>query len=186
MNNNRKILALGAIFLLSGIITAWLSYDPSRILQYLFIAASLGGGALAFRIGWKKKESFVQSRYYTWIGTILILGAISLGIWATTLLAFVNVVGLFLLVLGIGEFVFVQQIFSKESPFPWKILALKITLSAITATGAAWILTMSRIDVNVALFFVGVLTSLVGLNFMHVGRLTKLMDPSRNNISQDH
>jgi len=172
MNNGIKILALGAIFLVSGIITALLSYDPSRILQYLFIATSLGGAALALRIGWQRKESFVQSRYYTWIGSILILGAISLGIWATTLLAFVNVVGFFLLILGIGEFVFAQQIFN-YAPFPWKLLGLKITIGAITATGAAWILTMSRIHVNVALLFLGLLISLVGLNFMNVSRVAK-------------
>ena len=173
MNSKRKILGLGAIFLVSGIITALLIYDPSRILQYLFIATSLGGAPLAWRIGWQKKESFVQSRYYTWIGSILIVGAISLGIWATTLLAFVNVVGFFLLIMGILEFVFAQQIVNYETPFPWNRLALKITISAITATGAAWILTMSRIDANVALLFLGILISLVGLSFMHLSRLRR-------------
>ena len=177
MNNNRKILGLGAIFLVSGIITALLSYDPSRILQYIFIATSLVGGVLAFRIARQKKESFVRSRYYTWVGSILIVAAISLGIWATTLLAFVNVVGFFLLILGIGEFVFAQQIFN-YAPFPWKLLGLKITIGAITATGAAWILTMSRIHVNVALLFLGVLISLIGLSFMHVSRVEKKADAS--------
>ena len=178
MNKNRKILALGSIFVVSGIVTALLSYDPSRILQYLFIATSVGGAALALRIGWQRKESFVQSRYYIWIGSILIVAAISLGIWATTLLAFVNVVGFFLLILGILEFVFAQQIFNYETPFPWNRLALKITISAITATGAAWILTMSRIDANVALLFLGILISLVGLSFMHLSRVEKKADPS--------
>src|SRR5690606_8479636 len=109
----------------------------------------------------------------TWIGFTSIAMAISVGIWATTLGAFIDVIGFFLLVLGIIEFVFVLQILSDETPTRWKVLALKLGIAGIAAIGATWILTMAEINVNPALLFSGALLVLVGLGFIQLSRMRK-------------
>ena len=126
MNINRKILAIGALLLITGIITAVMSFDPSQILQYIFIGISVTIGVTAFTIGRQAKYNFVRSKYYLWIGFILFVLAISLSIWATTLVTFIIVLGFFLLVLGIIEFVFAQQILTYEEPVPWALLGVKL------------------------------------------------------------
>ena len=173
MNINRKILAIGALLLITGIITAVMSFDPSHVLQYIFIGISVAIGVTAFTIGRQAKYNFVRSKYYLWIGFILFVLAISLSIWATTLVTFIIVLGFFLLVLGIIEFVFAQQILTYEEPVPWALLGVKLAMGAVTATGAAWILTMAEINANAALLFSGVLLVVVGLGFIQVSRLAK-------------
>lgn len=79
--------------------------------------------------------------------------------------------GFFLILLGIIEFVFAQQILVYETPIPWGLVGLKLIISTITATGATWILTMAGVSANVALLLMGVLFALVGLAFIKVSRM---------------
>ena len=111
MNVSWKVLALGALMAIAGIITALISFDPSQLLQYIFMGVSVTMGVLAASISRQAKDNFLRSKYYLWIGFVLFALAISLGIWATSLVAFIIVLGFFLLVLGIIEFDFAQQIF---------------------------------------------------------------------------
>src|SRR5688572_30769368 len=124
MNVNRKILAIGALLLIAGITTAVMSFDPSQVLQYIFIGISVTIGVIAVAFGRQTKNNFVRSKYYLWIGFLLFALAISLSIWATTLVSFIMVLGFFLLVLGIIDFVFAQQIFNYQTPVPWSLLGI--------------------------------------------------------------
>lgn len=173
MNTNKKIMSMGIILLISGILAAFFSFEPSRILQYIFVLTSFVVGIIGIIIGKSTKGTFVRSSYYTWIGSVLIGLSIALVIWATTLMAFVNVLGFFLLILGIIEFVFVLQIFNYVSPIPWVVVAIKLALSTIGAVGAAWILTMAQIDVYTALLFLGVQFVLIGLSLILISRQAK-------------
>ena len=176
MNTRKTILSMGIILLIAGIAAALISFWPSAVLQYIFVIASLAVGALGILIGRNNKKEFLRSTYYTWTGSVLIALAISLLIWATSLVALINVVGFFLLLLGFIEFVFALQILNYETPIPWKIVGLKLALSAITATGAAWILTMAGLDGYMALLFLGLLFVIVGLSFIQISRLTRNSD----------
>jgi hypothetical protein len=100
------------------------------------------------------------------------------------LTAFINIVGFFLLLAGIIEFVFVQQLFNSESPLPWSLLGLKLIISTVAATGAAWILTMSRINVHIALLFLGVLFAIIGLIFVQIYRITRHVEYTREEVRQ--
>lgn len=173
MNIKKRILLIGILFLIAGGAIMAGSYEPTRILQYVLVTVTAVAGMTAVVIGRKAKDGFVRSAYYTWIGFILITLAISLGIWATSLMAFINILGFFVMTLGIIEFVFAQQILTIENPIPWKVLAIKLALSIITATGAVWVLTMAEINVHTALLFMGVLLALVGLTFTQLSRLSK-------------
>jgi hypothetical protein len=173
MNTNKKKLAIGILLLISGIMAALTSRQPSVILQYTFAGTSLIAGVLGVLIGRETKGGFVRSAYYSWIGFIMIGLSIALGIWATNALAFIYVLGFFLLILGVIEFVFVLQILSYETNIPWKILGLKLSLAALTATGATWIMTTAEYNVYSALLFLGVLFILAGFSNIKVGRLDK-------------
>jgi hypothetical protein len=88
------------------------------------------------------------------------------------------VLGLFLLILGMIEFVFALQILTVETIIPWKLVGLKLTLSATTAIGAAWILTMAGFNGFMALLFLGLLFVTVGLTVIQISRLASNTDSS--------
>lgn len=178
MNTNKKILAMGIMLLISGIVAILISFEPSRILQYIFVLTSLTVGIFGVLIGKDTKGTLLRSAYYSWVGFVLIGLSIGLVIWATSLIAFINVLGFFLLVLGMIEFVFALQILNYELPIPWNVVGLKLTLSAMTAIGGTWILTMAGFNIYIALLFFGILFVLVGLSFIQLSRLTKDTDRS--------
>lgn len=157
---------MGIGILVSGVLAALISFEPSRILQYIFMSTAFAVGILGILIGRDPKEKFVRSLYYSWIGFILVGLSVVVVIWGTTLIALVNVLGFFLLLLGMVEFVFALQILNYQSPVPWKIVGLKLTLSATTAIGAASILTIAGFNMYTALLFIGVLFITVGLTFI--------------------
>lgn len=176
MKTSRTILAIGALLLTGGITTAVISFDPSGILQYLFILLSVIISALGFRVWQQSKSPYPKSHYYLMLGFIVLALAISLSVWATTFTGFINVLGFFLILLGIMEFVFAQQILAYQTPIPWGLVGLKLVISTITATGATWILTMAGLSPNVALLFMGVLFALVGLAFMKESQMARDSD----------
>lgn len=171
MKTNRNILAIGGLLLAGGVTTAAMSSEPTRILQYIFIGVSVIISALGFRVWQQSKNQYPSSHYYLWIGFIVLALAISLGIWATTLTEFINVLGFYLILLGIIEFVFAQQILVYQTPIPWELVGLKLVISTISATGATWILTMAGVSANVALLFMGVLFALLGLAFIKISQV---------------
>jgi hypothetical protein len=176
MKTNKKILLMGIILLIAGITAASLSFSPSMTLQYIFVLSSLAVGVLGLLIGNETKGTFMRSAYYSWIGFVLIGMSIALVIWGTSLIALVNVLGLFLLILGMIEFVFVLQILNVETSIPWKVVGFKLSLSAIIAIGAASILTMTGFNGFMALLFLGLLFVTVGLTVIQISRLTSHTD----------
>lgn len=169
---------MGIILLIAGIAAASMSFTPSLILQYIFVVSSLAVGIIGILIGKNKDGSLMRSTYYSWIGFVLIGLSIALVIWGTSAIALINVLGFFLLILGMVEFVFVLQILNYESNIPWKVVGLKLTLSATTAIGAASILTMAGFNGYMALLFMGLLFVTVGLTLIQVSRLTTGTDSS--------
>jgi hypothetical protein len=176
MKTNTKIMSMGIILLISGIIAALLSFEPSRVLQYVFVLTSLAVGVFGVLIARDTKDTPVRSAYYTWIGFLLLGLAIAIVLWATTLTAFMNVVGFFLLAFALIEFGFALRILNEELPIPWKVVGLKLALSAMTAIGGTWILMMAGFNVYTALLFFGVLFALVGLSFIQLSRFAKRIE----------
>lgn len=173
MNTNKNVFIIGALLLFSGMMAALNGYEPSEILKHVFELTAFTVGILAITTGKNTKGNFVQSNYYRWIGVILIGLAVVLAIWATSVVAFINILGFFLLILGIVGFVFAWQILNYETPIPWKIFGVRLSISALTATGAAWIVTMAGFRVYTALLAIGILFVLTGLGFIYISRLTK-------------
>jgi hypothetical protein len=170
MKTNRKLLAMGIILLISGVIAALINFDPSRILQLIFVVASLTIGVIGIVIGRKTKGPVVRSTHFWWIGVGLIGLSIGLVFWASSLTSFISVVGIFLMLLAFTEFGFALQILINQIPIPWKVVGLKLTLSATAAIGAASILKIAGLNVYFALLFLGVLFVIVGLTIIQLSR----------------
>ena len=172
MKTQKKVLSLGSLLIMAGAITVVMSPSPSQLLQYIFIGISIAMGAVSIAIGQQTKRTLMRSYYYKSVGIILMVLAVALGIWATTLLAFVSVLGFFVLLLGILEFVFAQQILTTEKIIPWKLVGIKLVISTMAATGSVWVMTMVNFDAGVALLFLGLLFILVGLGFVYLSRIS--------------
>lgn len=169
---------MGVILLIAGIAAASMSFTPSLVLQYIFVASSLAVGIIGLLLSKNKDGSLMRSIYYSWIGFVLIGLSIALVIWGTSAIALINVLGFFLLILGMVEFVFVLQILNYESHIPWKIVGLKLTLSATTSIGAAAILTVAGFNGYMALLFMGLLFVTVGLTLIQISRVSTGTDSS--------
>ena len=169
---------MGVTLLVAGIAATSLSFSPSSIIQYVFMVSSLTVGILGLLIGKNTKGEFMRSTYYSWIGFVLIGSSIAVVIWGAGASALVNVLGFFLLLLGMIEFVFALQILNYQSPIPWKVVGLKLILSAITAIGAASILTIAGFDGYMALLVLGLLFVTIGLTIIQISRLTRNIDVS--------
>ena len=178
MNTSTKIFLMGVILLIAGITAASLSFSPSMILQYVFVGSSLTVGILGLLIGKQTKPVFIRPTYYAWIGFALIAMSVAVVLWGTSMIALVSVLGLFFLLVGMIEFGFALQILNHETSIPWKTVGLKLTLSAMTAIGAASILTTAGFNGYMALLFVGLLFVAVGLGIILISRLTSDPDGS--------
>ena len=164
---------MGIILLIAGITAALMSFAPSRILQVVFVATSLVVGIFGLLIGKSSRSAFIKSTYYSSVGIVLIGLSVAIVIWASSLIALVSVLGFFLLLLGFIEFAFALQILNAQTPIPWNVVGLKLTLSATTAIGAATILTMAGFHGYMALLILGLLFVTIGLTIIQVGRLSK-------------
>ena len=164
---------MGIIVLIAGISAALMSFVPSRILQYVFVVASLVVGALGVMIGKNTKRSPVRSNYYSSLGFVLIGLSVAVVIWATSLMVLMNVIGLFLLALAFIEFAMALQILIGHIPIPWNVVGIKLTLSATAAIGAATILTIAGFHGYMALLVLGLLFVTIGLTIIQVSRLRK-------------
>jgi hypothetical protein len=178
MKIKKKILSMGIILLIAGIAAALFSFWPSGILPYIFVIGSLSVGVLGILTG-RNSQSMSLQATSAWIGFALVGLAAALMIWGTSLMVFINVIGLFLLIWGFVEFVFVLQILNHESPIPWKLVGVKLAISAITATGGAWIFAMAGFGGHMALFIFGLLFITLALSFIQIGRFTERTSPGR-------
>ncbi len=161
---------MGIILLIAGITAVSLSFVSSMILHVVFVVSALAVGILGVLIGKHSKGVFVRSDYYSWIGFVLIALSIAIVIWGTNTIALVNVLGLFLVLVGVMEFGFALQIMNYETNIPWKVVGQKLTLSATTGIGAASILTRAGFNGYMALLFLGLLFVAVGLAIIQISR----------------
>jgi hypothetical protein len=170
MNTSNKISLLGIVLLVSGIIGALINFGGSTILQYIFVAASLGIASLGVMIGKTSRASPIPATYFLWIGFAVAGLSIALVAGAASMVMVVTTFGFFLLALAFIEFGFALQILNHQANIPWKVIGLKLALSATAAIGAASILKIAGLDVYFGLLFLGVLFGLVGLTFIQMGR----------------
>jgi hypothetical protein len=171
MKIQKKVFVIGLLFVTAGIFMALVSGNPSRALQYIMTAVSFLAGVCGLLIVRNRSENVMRSTYYLLVGVSLIGFSIVLALLGAQLMMFINLVGFFLLLMGIVEFVYILQILNYEKTVPWKVLLHKSLLSGASSIGSVWILTMAGIDVSVALLFLGVLLAFVGLNFLQLSRI---------------
>lgn len=164
---------MGIILLISGVTAALINFELSIIFQYVFVAASLAIVSLGIMIGKSVKAPPVPSKYFWWIGFAVTGLSLALIAGGANTLTVVTIFGFFLLILAFIEFGVALQILNNQTVVPWKIVGLKLTLSATAAIGGASILKTAGINVYFSLLFLGVLFILVGLVFIKMARSLK-------------
>ena len=161
---------MGILLLISGVTAALINFDVSVIFQYVFVTASLAIVSLGIMIGKTVKAPPVPSKYFWWIGFAVIgLSLTLLSVGASTLTV-VTIFGFFLLILGFIEFGVALQILNNQRLIPWKIVGLKLALSATASIGGASVLKTAGLNVFFGLLFLGVLFIIVGLAFIKMAR----------------
>jgi hypothetical protein len=178
MNIDKKVMSMGIVLLIAGMIAAAISFEPSGILLYAFMLTSLTVGVIGVLIGKDTKEIFSRSKFYAWSGFTVIGLSIALATWASGLMGFITATGLFLVLSGFIAAAFTLQILNYESPIPWKLVGLKLTLSAMAAIAGIWILMIAGFSVHVALLAFGVLFVLIGISFIQISRITRNVSAS--------
>ncbi len=173
MNTNKKVLLLGIIILISGITAALISFEGAPVLQYIFVAASLAIVTLGILISKSVKAPPVPGTYFWWIGFAVTGLSLAVFAGAAHTIAVVTMLGFFLLVLAFIEFGVALQILNNHRQIPWKIIGLKVALSATAAIGGASILKTAGLNVYFGLLFLGALFILVGLAFIQMARAAK-------------
>jgi hypothetical protein len=170
MDTRKKILLMGILLLISGVTAALINFEVSAKLQYVFVAASLAIVGLGIMIGKTAKTPPVPSKYFWWIGfAVTGLSLLVLATAASALTA-ITILGFFLFILAFVEFGVALQILNNQRQIPWKVVGLKLTLSATAAIGGASLLKTAGLNVFFGLLFLGVLFILVGLAFIQMAR----------------
>ena len=170
MDTRKKILLMGILLLISGVTAALINFELSAKLQYVFVAASLAIVGLGIMIGKTAKTPPVPSKYFWWIGfAVTGLSLLVLATAASALTA-ITILGFFLFILAFVEFGVALQILNNQRQIPWKVVGLKLTLSATAAIGGASLLKTAGLNVFFGLLFLGVLFILVGLAFIQMAR----------------
>ena len=176
MNTNKKILLFGILLLISGLMAALISFEGPPVLQYIFVAASLAIVSIGILIGKTVKAPPAPATHFWWIGFALTGFSVALVAGSASTTTIVTLFGFFLLVLAFIEFGVALQILNTQSLIPWKIVGLKLTLSATAAIGSTSILTTAGLNVYFGLLFLGALFILVGLAFIRMARTVKNTD----------
>lgn len=170
MDTRKKILLMGILLLISGVTAALINFEVSAKLQYVFVAASLAIVGLGIMIGKTAKTPPVPSKYFWWIGfAVTGLSLLVLATAASALTA-ITILGFFLFILAFVEFGVALQILNNQRQIPWKVVGLKLTLTATAAIGGASLLKTAGLNVFFGLLFLGVLFILVGLAFIQMAR----------------
>jgi hypothetical protein len=172
-NINGNIVVTGILLLLSGIITATMAVEPAAVLRYMNAGILVSAGVFGLITGQESIAMNGQSKYYTGLGLIVISLAMSLGIFGTTAIAFISILGFFLLLLGTVSFAFAQQLLVDRIASR-TIAGVKFLVGTLMAIGGTWIITIPDTHTNIAFLVSGGLFALNGMALIHLGRMSRI------------
>jgi hypothetical protein len=172
MITKKNIISTGTLLLLSGIITTALS-SGAPVLRYIHAGVLGIAGIFALITGQESNAMNGRSKYYTSLGLIVITLTMALAIFGTTPAAFINTLGLFLMVLSTVGFAFAQQLLIGREAGN-NIAGIKFLAAMLMAIGGAWILTIPVTHTHIAFLVAGSLFALPGLTLIYLGHVTAM------------
>jgi hypothetical protein len=166
MTRYQSLAAYGIIIVITGIIISLLAYNPSRVIQYIVAAGLFLSAFFAFITSSKSKNSVVPFLYHRFQAIGLLLYAIAILIYASSMERFLTITPVFLLYFGITEIILCFQFMELREKVNPLIIAYRIVIGILTGLGAVLILTTSYINPNNALLGSGLAFIFGGAGFI--------------------
>jgi len=171
----------GLLILITGVIIAFLSYNPSRTIQYVVAAGMFLSAVFAFITSAKSKDSEIRLKYHELQGAGMLAYALAILIYASTFEKFITVTMAFLLYFGITEIIFGFQLLAYKRKTSMPVVVLRMITGVLTALGGVIILALAFSDKNTSLLVAGILIALSGINFILFAYATRRPAiPARN------
>jgi hypothetical protein len=178
MTRYQSQVTYGLLIAITGGIIAFLSYTPSRIIQYILSGGIFLSAGFAFITSAKNKNSGILRKYHQLQGAGMVAYALAILVYAPTLEKFITVTMAFLLYYGITEIILGFQLMEFKTKTSIPIITLRMITGFFIAVGAVVILAMAFSDKNMSLLFSGILIALSGINFILFANATrKLVSP---------
>ena len=163
----------GVLIALTGIIIAFLSYNPSRTIQYVVAVGIFLSAVFAFITAAKNKNSEIRLKYHELQGAGMFAYALAILIYASTFESFITITMAFLLYFGITEIVFGFQLMEFKSKIRMPVIVLRMITGLLMAVGAVLIFAIAFLNKNVSLLVAGILIVLSGINFILFANATR-------------
>ena len=163
----------GLLIVITGAIIAFLSYDPSRTIQYVVAAGMFLSAVFAFITAAKNKSREIRFIYHGLQGVGMLVYALAILISATTFEKFITITMVFLLYFGITEIIFGFQLMDHKRKIGMPLIVLRMFTGLLMAVGAVVILAIAILDKNMSLLVAGILIALSGLNFILFANTTR-------------
>jgi len=168
----------GFLIVITGGIIAALSYNPSRIIQYILSGGIFLSAGFAFITAVKSKNSGSLLKYHQLQGAGMVAYALAILVFGPTFEKFITVTMAFLLYFGITEVIFGFQLMEFKTKTSIPIITLRMITGFFMAVGAVVILATAFSDKNMSLLFSGILIALSGTNFILFANASrKLVSP---------
>src|SRR5687767_10152965 len=110
MTRYQSQVMYGLLIVITGGIIAFLSYNPSRIIQYILSGGIFLSAGFAFITSAKNKNSGILLKYHQLQGAGMVAYALAILVYAPTFEKFITVTMAFLLYFGLTEIVFGFQL----------------------------------------------------------------------------
>lgn len=176
MTKYLSLTLYGIIIVLTGIIISSLSYNPSRIIQYIVAAGLFLSALFAFITSYKSKNLYVHLRYHAFQGFGLLFYAITILVYANTLEKFLNASIYFLLFFGVTEIIFGLQLLMLNQKTNLQLIIFRGAIGFLTALGSVLILSTSYVNSNNALLGSGIAFIFGGTGFILFANLIRKLE----------
>jgi hypothetical protein len=154
------------LIVITGAIIAFLSYNSSRIIQYILAGGIFLSAIFAFITAAKNKSSEIPLKYHALQGAGMLVYAMSILTYASTFEKFVTITMAFLLYFGITEIIFGFQLMQYKRKISLSVIVLRMFTGLLMTVGAVAILAIAFSDKNMSLLVAGILIALGGINFI--------------------
>lgn len=163
----------GLLIVITGAIIAFLSYNPSRTIQYVVAAGLFLSAVFAFITAAKNKNAEIRLKYHELQGAGMFAYALAILIYASTFETFITITMAFLLYFGITEIIFGFQLMDYKRMISTSVIVLRMITGFLMAVGAVVILAVAFLDKNMSLLVAGILIALSGINFILFANATR-------------
>lgn len=166
MNIRKGMFSTGLLILIAGLVIGVSSFAPSQLIQFVVVVSAFFAGVMAIMTGKAIFSREVASRYIWVEGAVLILYAITAGVFGSDSSSFINLTTLFLLVFGVVEFTLTLQALNSSGVPNWNVFLQKLVTASAASIGAVYIFVAGTENENPAILFVGLVTIIIGGSFI--------------------